>query len=96
LEGFLGVGVGGLGGRTDLSVNLLELVLDPCELLVGDHGDLFGLVGHFGCVVWLVKSCCVWVYGMVIWRKESANIRLVKKKSRRVLITQTIDRSTRR
>jgi hypothetical protein len=38
-------------GRTDLSVNLLELVLDACELLVGHLGDLVALVGHFGCVV---------------------------------------------
>lgn len=38
-------------GRTDLSVNLLELVFDACELLVGHLGDLVALVGHFGCVV---------------------------------------------
>jgi hypothetical protein len=37
--------------HTDLGVNLLELIFDPCELLVSDHGDLFSLVGHFGCVM---------------------------------------------
>ena len=39
------------GRRTNLSVDLLELVLDACELLVGDLGDLVALVGHFCCVV---------------------------------------------
>ena len=51
LAGFDAVGLYvGMGRRTDLSVNLLELVLDACELLVGDLGDLVALVGHFGCV----------------------------------------------
>jgi hypothetical protein len=48
-------------GRTDLSVNLLELVLDACELLVGHLGDLVALVGHFGCVVLRSKCGVVWV-----------------------------------
>lgn len=29
-----------VGRHTDLRVNLLELILDPCELLVGDLRDL--------------------------------------------------------
>lgn len=37
----------GKAGRTDLSVNLLELIFDACELLVGHLGDLVALVGHF-------------------------------------------------
>jgi len=37
--------------HTYLGVNLLELVLDACELLVGHLRDLVALVGHFGCVM---------------------------------------------
>ena len=44
---FWQVGVG--KERTDLGVNVFELILDSCELLVGDLGDLFGLFRH----VWL-------------------------------------------
>jgi hypothetical protein len=72
--------LGGLEGRTDLSVNLLELVFDPCELLIGDHGDLFTLVGHFGCVMWVVRRCCVWVCGLETWsKKKLVKVRLLKK-----------------
>ena len=62
--------VGGRGERrTDLGVNLLELVLDACELLVGHLGNLVALVGHFGCVV-VRRNVVVWVYELCIIGRE--------------------------
>jgi len=63
VEGFAGMGSWGEAreGRTDLSVDFLELIFDAGELLVGDLGDLVALVGHFGCALWCVREmwCCV-------------------------------------
>jgi len=63
MERFAGIGSWGEAreGRTDLGVDLLELVFDAGELLVGDLGDLVALVGHFGCDLWCVREtwCCM-------------------------------------
>ena len=63
-----------LKALTDLAVNVLELILDSCELLESDAdgGDIVGLLRHFGGLYGC--SWVSWVKGNV-GEEERRNLR---------------------
>ena len=74
-------GIGEVKGRTDLSVNILELVFDACELLVGHLRDLVALVGHFCGVVCLRDMWWRIGYDLCIAEGEEETTIKISKKS---------------